>query len=94
MNKEGIIEVLRVKKSLYNLKNFILFGSFAKESSRDDSDIDIAYIEDDKKRLNYEHYLKLQSELESIFSTRVDLINYKKFNPLIKLHAKNEFIYV
>jgi hypothetical protein len=24
----------------------------------------------------------------------VDLVNYKNFNPLIKLHAKKEFIYV
>ncbi len=94
MNKENILKVLKSKKSLYHLKNFILFGSFASGTNRVDSDIDIAYIEDEKRRLNFDNYLKLENELENIFETKIDLINYKKFNPLVKLHSKKEFIYV
>lgn len=94
MNKENILEILKSKKDLYHLKNFILFGSFAKGTNNEHSDIDIAYIEDEKSRLNFENYLKLENELENIFNTKIDLINYKKFNPLIKLHSQKEFIYV
>jgi len=93
-NIKSIVEVLKDKKSLYNIKNFILFGSVASEKSTDKSDIDIAYIENDKSRLNFDNYLKLENELESIFHTKVDLINYKKFNPLVKLHSQKDFIYV
>lgn len=94
MQKAEIIDILKSKKSMYHLKNFILFGSFARETNTIDSDIDIAYIEDVGTKLNFNSYLKLENELENIFKTKIDLINYKKFNPLIKLHSQNEFIYV
>ena len=94
MNKEDILEVLKNKKASYHLKNFILFGSVSSATNTNHSDIDIAYIEDDKTRLNFESYLKLENELEIIFNAKIDLINYKKFNPLIKLHSQKDFIYV
>lgn len=94
MQKAEILNILKSKKDIYHLKNFILFGSFARETNNSNSDIDIAYIEDRDYRLNFDSYLKLENELEGIFKTKIDLVNYKKFNPLIKLHSKNEFIYV
>ena len=94
MTKSNIIEVLKTKKTAYHLKNFILFGSVASETNTNDSDIDIAYIEEEKTRLNFDNYLKLENELKKIFDAKIDLINYKKFNPLIKLHSQKEFIYV
>lgn len=94
MNKANILEILESKKSTYNIKNFILFGSVANETNTNESDIDIAYIENEKSRLNFDNYLKLENELQNIFNAKIDLINYKKFNPLIKLHSKKEFIYV
>ena len=94
MNQSDILEVLKTKKTVYNLKNFILFGSVASQTNTSDSDIDIAYIEEEKSRLNFDNYLKLENELKTIFNTKIDLINYKKFNPLIKLHSKKDFIYV
>lgn len=93
MNKLDILKVLADKKKLYHLKNFILFGSVANGTSSSGSDIDIAYIEDNTK-LNFESYLKLEDELTNIFQTKIDLVNYKKFNPLVMLHAKDSFIYV
>lgn len=94
MNQSDILEVLKTKKTVYNLKNFILFGSVASQTNTSDSDIDIAYIEEEKSRLNFDNYLKLENELKTIFNTKIDLINYKKFNPLVKLHSKKDFIYV
>ena len=94
MTKSNILKVLKTKKDAYHLKNFILFGSVANEINTNDSDIDIAYIEDEKSRLNFDNYLKLENELKKIFNAKIDLINYKKFNPLIKLHSQKEFIYV
>lgn len=94
MDKENILKILKSKKELYHLKNFILFGSRANETFTSNSDIDLAYIEDEKYKLNFDTYLKLENELETVFKAKVDLINYKKFNPLIKLHAQKEFIYV
>ena len=94
MTKENILEVLKTKKTTYCIKTFILFGSVANGTNTNNSDIDIAYIEDEKIRLNFDNYLKLEDELKKIFNAKIDLINYKKFNPLIKLHSQKEFIYV
>lgn len=94
MNKLQIQEILKSKKAIYHIKNFILFGSVANGTDTNKSDIDIAYIENEKSRLNFENYLKLENELENIFGAKVDLINFKKFNPLIKLHSQKDFIYV
>lgn len=63
MVKEDILKILKSKKELYHLKNFILFGSVANDTSTNKSDIDLAYIEDEKYRLNFESYLKLENEL-------------------------------
>ncbi len=60
MNKSNILDVLKSKKTTYNLKNFILFGSFAKGTNTKNSDIDIAYIENEHSRLNFDTYLKLK----------------------------------
>ena len=94
MTKENILEVLKTKKTTYCIKKFILFGSVASGTNTNNSDIDIAYIEDENIRLNFDNYLKLENELKKIFNAKIDLINYKKFNPLIKLHSQKEFIYV
>lgn len=94
MDKLNIIEILKSKKSVYHIKNFVLFGSVASGVSTDKSDVDIAYIENEKSRLNFANYLKLENELENLFNAKVDLINFKKFNPLVKLNSKKDFIYV
>lgn len=94
MLKKDVLEILKNKKISYHLKNFILFGSVANETNTKKSDVDIAYIEKDNFRLKFNDYIQLENELENLFQSKVDLINYKKFNPLIKLNAKKDFIYV
>ena len=94
VTKDTIIQTLKDKKEKFNISTFILFGSYAKEHYNKDSDVDIAYVEYKDYRLNFDNYLKLEEELQNIFNKKVDLINYKKFNPLIKLHSQKDFIYV
>ncbi len=94
MDKNKILEVLVSKKDSFNIHNFVLFGSFAKKKEREESDIDIAYILKDGYKLSFSQYLKLENDLEQSFEKKVDLVNYRKLNPLIKLHAKEDFIYV
>ena len=55
MTKSNIIEVLKTKKTAYHLKNFILFGSVASQTNTNDSDMDIAYVENEKSRLNFDN---------------------------------------
>jgi predicted nucleotidyltransferase len=94
VDKNIILNILKTKKKIFNIRNFILFGSFAKETSHDNSDIDIAYIVEDDYKLDYATYIKLEEELNKSLENRVDLMNFHKINPLVKLDAVKDFIYV
>lgn len=94
MNKNEIVTILKDNKSDFNIAQFVLFGSFAKETNHDKSDIDVAYILKDGCKMSFEEYLRLEEELTQKLHTKVDLMNFKKLNPLIKFDAKEDFIYV
>lgn len=78
----------------------ILFGSFAKGTTHDASDIDLAYFSD-KKLSSYERFM-LASELAAIAGREVDLVDIKQIDTVftmqifeqgnpIYIHDKNEF---
>lgn len=94
MNKNEILNVLKDKKSDFNISQFVLFGSYAKEANHKDSDIDIAYILKEGCKMSFDKYLKLEEELTQKLHAKVDLMNFKKLNPLVKFDAIEDFIYV
>ncbi len=94
MNKQLAIDILSKEKKHFDIEQFVLFGSFVKETHHHYNDIDIAYILKDGSRLSYEKYLQLEERLSHSLKAKIDLMNFKKLNPLIKLHAQKDFIYV
>ena len=94
MNKTEILKTLKIYKNSFDIKEFVLFGSYANGSNHKDSDIDIAYILNDNSKLTYDNYLRLEEKLTKSLNAKIDLMNFKKLNPLIKLDAKKDFIYV
>ncbi len=64
------------------------------EINHKNSDIDIAYILKDGYKLSFDKYLKLEEKLTTSLKAKIDLMNFKKLNPLIKLDAQKDFIYV
>ena len=72
----------------------ILFGSFAKGTSRLDSDIDLAYFS--KKQLSsYERFL-LANELAEITGREVDLIDLKQIDTVftMQIFSQGQPIYI
>ncbi len=94
MTKAEILKTLKTYKTSFDIKEFVLFGSYSNGTNHKDSDIDIAYILKDNTRLTYDNYLRLEEKLTKSFKTKIDLMNFKKLNPLIKLDAEKDFIYV
>ena len=94
MNKNEILETLKAKKNSFNISNFILFGSYANGTNHKESDVDIAFILQDGCKLSFDKYLQLEDELTKSFKAKIDLMNFKKLNPLIKMDAQKDFIYV
>ncbi len=94
MNKNKIISILKDKKSDFNINQFVLFGSVSTNTNHKNSDIDIAYILKDGCKLSFDKYIKLEEELTTTLKAKIDLMNFKKLNPLIRFDAQKDFIYV
>jgi predicted nucleotidyltransferase len=38
--------------------------------------------------------MEIEEELKKAFNTKIDLINVKRLNPLVRMNAQKDFIYV
>ncbi|MEA1891933.1 MAG: nucleotidyltransferase domain-containing protein [Campylobacterota bacterium] len=94
MTKTEILGILKTYKKSFDIKEFVLFGSYSNGTNHKESDIDIAYILKDDGKLTFDSYLRLEEKLTKSLKTKIDLMNFNKLNPLIKLDAKKDFIYV
>ncbi len=98
MTKKEIINYLKKNKEefekKYNIEKIALFGSFARNEASEDSDIDLIYSLKDGCKMTFDKYLTFENNLKKSLNSKVDLINEKKLNPLIKMNALKDFIYV
>lgn len=62
----------------------ILFGSFAKGSQRNDSDLDLAYIPQKTRPGPYERF-QMASTLADIAGREVDLIDFEQASPVFRV---------
>ena len=79
--------------SEYGLLKIGLFGSYARDEQREDSDIDIA-IEIAKDKKNIHTFLKIKREMENLFGKNVDLGIESALKPIAKEYISKEIIYV
>lgn len=94
-------QLIQKIQSKVNADFIILFGSFAKGTAREDSDIDLAYFS--KRQLSsYERFM-LAGDLAAIAGLEVDLIDIKQIDTVftmqifsqgvpIYIQDENEFI--
>ena len=92
-----ILESLRLHKeeltNKYGLIKIGLFGSYARDEQREESDIDIA-IEIQKDKKNIHTFLKIKREIEDLFGKKVDLGIESSLKPIAKEYINKEIIYV
>ncbi len=97
MKRESVIEILRDHKKVLRQKYGVIkigvFGSYARNQQRADSDIDIA-IEIIKEKKNLHNFLSIKRELERILGKKVDLGIESTLKPIIKEYVNKEIIYV
>ena len=56
-----------------------VFGSFARDEAREDSDVDV-YVEFDDSQRNYDNFFALHERLETLLDRRVDLVTDKSLS--------------
>jgi len=97
LNQNIIIDYLKQHKidfsEKYSIEKIGLFGSFATNKNKEDSDIDIVYTTS-SKGLTFAQVSQLEDELSVEFGKDIDLVNEEYMNPLIKRKAVKDIIYV
>lgn len=98
MTRQDIIEYLKQKKPFFQEKYYIkqigLFGSFAANEQIESSDIDLVYELIEGKSLSYYQFIELEELLSDHFNRKIELVNYKYMNPIIKFKTKDKILYV
>lgn len=96
MTKNEIINYLQEHKAdfakKYQISSLALFGSYARDENRDDSDVDIAI---ETKLTSYFSLYDFKEELEEQFHTKVDVVRIRnKMNEALKRRIVKDGIYV
>ena len=99
MTKQSILDFLKEQKEFFRNKFDIekigLYGSYTRRGGQHkNSDIDIVYMLKEDNTFGYFEYLELEELLTRQFKKKIDLVNYKYMNPIIKHKAEKEIIYV
>ena len=75
----------------YGVKRLGLFGSYAKGTAREDSDIDLLV---ELKRTSFDDYMGLRIFLEDLFEKKIDLITARSVKPRLKPRIEKEVEYI
>lgn len=99
MNKTEIIDRLKSTKEIlyktFGIKQIGLFGSYAADRATSDSDIDLVFLLEDDYKIGFTKQLELEAYLNNLLNQeKIDLVNYKYINPIIKLEMEKSVIYV
>jgi predicted nucleotidyltransferase len=97
MTRDEIVDFLSTHKTellqVYGVQEIILFGSYARRSARDDSDIDIAVeLADENKTLR--NFFGLKRYLEEQLGKRIDLGIKSAMKPIVRHAAQIDMLHV
>jgi len=84
MTKQAIKDTLSGKKDIlqkYQVKSLGLFGSFARNQQRKNSDIDLLVV---FKKPTFDNYIGLRDDLKKVLRRKVDLVSLKALKNRIK----------
>jgi uncharacterized protein len=94
VTKDNILNVLKQNSGhlakVFSVQRIGLFGSFARNEQRSESDIDILV---EFSEPTYDHYIELKYFLESHFQHSVDLIMADALKIRLKPYVDQEIIY-
>lgn len=94
MTKEYILDFLKAHKEemkkKYQVQRIGLFGSFARNEAKENSDIDILV----DMPSSFDNFFDLKYFLEDAFGRTVDLGKMKNLRLLVKQYVDKEIIYV
>ena len=98
LNKQQVVQQLQSQKKYlqetFGLTRIGLFGSVSRGDNRVDSDIDILFEIDDKKKFSMFQYLKLNKYLEENLNSHIDLVRESTIKEALQPYIQQALIYV
>lgn len=99
LNKNIILEKLKESKdeltNTFGLKSIGLYGSYAVGKQKNNSDIDLMFELNKGADLNFEKLVLLEEYLKKILNfKKIELVNSKFMNPIVKHNSAKSIIYV
>jgi len=94
--KMDIVKFLQLNRDVligFGVRQIGIFGSFARNSQKENSDIDLL-VQFDEDKLNYSNYINLAYYLEDNLSTKIDLLTIDSLSPHIAPRILQEVEYV
>lgn len=88
---KGIAEIEKAIQSVlwkYPIKRASLFGSYARQEARSDSDIDI--LVEFSSTISLIQFVTIQLELEDTLGKKVDLVEFSALKPQLKANILKE----
>ena len=82
-NQEGLI------KQKYGVKRIGIFGSFAREEQRADSDIDVL-VDFEEGAKTFDNFMDLVFSLEKLLGKKVDIVTQGSLSPYIRPYVEKE----
>ncbi len=96
MNNIDVINFLKQNREFiqheFGVVRMGLFGSFARETAREDSDVDIAVAMRDERI--FRNFFRLEKYLQEHLRRKIDLGLEDSLKPLARQRVKEEIIYV
>jgi len=90
MTKEDIKKIIKERKDILDknkVKSIALFGSFARNEQRADSDIDLLV---EFKEVSYDNYINLIFSLEKVFNKEVTVVTPAGLSPYVRPYVLKE----
>ena len=86
-----LLEGQRESIRRFGVRELGVFGSFARNEQRPDSDVDVLV---ELERETFRDYMGLLGFLETLFGRKVDLVMKDTIKPIIRERVLNETVYV
>ena len=95
LTKDKILKKIRENKEKirsFGVKRIGIFGSFAKDRGKEESDIDFI-VEFEEKEKNFNNFINLAFFLEELLERKIDLLTPEGISPYIKPYVERDVIY-
>ncbi|MDJ0659431.1 MAG: nucleotidyltransferase family protein [Crocosphaera sp.] len=95
MKKDDLIKFLKDNLTVinsYGVKSLALFGSFARDEAKSNSDLDL--LVEFEGVVTFDNYMELKFFLEDSLGLSVDLVSRKMLKPQLLKSVEKEAIYV